>query len=49
MIQPWNDWEDYLAGLYENRPVREEMVQSSVTLLSDSDQFYEVALEMLAE
>src|ERR1017187_4124550 len=49
MTQPWNDWEDYLAGLYENRPVREEMVKSSVSLLSDSEQFYEVALEMLEE
>jgi|ERR1035441_1312447 hypothetical protein len=49
MLNPWDNWNDYLAGLYENRPVEIEKVSQSVQLLSNPDEFFEVALEMVRE
>ena len=49
MLNPWDDWDDYLAGLYEKRPIEDSKVASSVALLSDPDQFFEVAREMVRE
>jgi hypothetical protein len=45
---PWDDWEDFKAGLYEHRfsPVQ---VYESVQLLSDPDEFAETAREMIRE
>ena len=46
--RPWDDWEDYTAGLYQHWiPLRAGMVQDSVRLLSDPDRFAETAREMI--
>ncbi len=48
-LNPWDEWEDYQAGLYEKRPVDESKITDSVELLSNPDEFYEVAREMIRE
>lgn len=45
---PWDEWEDYAAGMYEPT-VRDETVQLSAQLLSNPDAFMEAAREMLRE
>jgi hypothetical protein len=48
--RPWDDWEDYTAGLYQHvLPVRAGKVQDSIRLLSDQDRFAEAAREMIRE
>lgn len=45
-ILPWAEWEDFQAGMYapEFTP---EHVQAAAALLSDPDEFFEVAREMV--
>lgn len=46
----WVTWEDWQAGLYSSITEPDDRnVQSSVALLSDPDQFLEVAREMARE
>ena len=46
--RPWDNWEDYAAGLYQHwMPLRPGKVQDSIRLLSDADRFAETAREML--
>lgn len=47
MIAPWNDWEDWQNGLYATRPIRVSKSWESIRLLSDPDEFREVAREMV--
>lgn len=47
-LAPWHSWEDYRHGLYVVAYNWED-VTNSVALLSDPDQFREVALEMVRE
>ena len=49
MTNPWIEWEDFQAGLYENRPAQDDLIDNSETLLSDPDEFFEVANEMIRE
>ena len=45
----WNNWEDFQAGLYENRQSLKDKVQMSFELLGSPDEFFEVANEMIRE
>ena len=48
--QLWNEWEDYQAGLYRSQgAIRPEKFVASLSLLSDGEQFSEVAREMIRE
>ena len=47
--EPWHHWEDWRNGLYLRAPIDGERVVLSVELLSDPDQFLEVAHEMVRE
>jgi len=44
--QPWDNWEDYAAGLY-GRSFRPGAILDSVRLLSSADEFAETAREMI--
>ncbi len=46
LSMPWSEWEDYLQGMYRSAWTPES-VDASRSLLTDPDQFYEVAREML--
>lgn len=46
MTRPWDDWEDYAAGMYQSHLVAGR-VQESVRLLSDPDRFEKAAWEMV--
>lgn len=43
----WDDWEDWLAGMYE--PTNSEDWLAAARLLRDPDQFREAAREMIRE
>ena len=45
-IRPWDNWEDYAAGLYQHRLIPGR-VQESVRLLSDPARFEEAGWEMI--
>ena len=45
--QPWDEWEDFAAGLYGRGVPRYGMTLDSVRLLSDADEFNETAREMI--
>lgn len=47
-MRPWDNWEDWRAGLYQTLHTIEH-VNDSATLLCDPDAFYETALEMVRE
>lgn len=46
-MEPWVEWEDWQAGMYRRRQADPEKVRMSALLLSDPNQFLEVAHEMI--
>jgi hypothetical protein len=46
-LWPWSTWEDWAAGLYEQRPALLAMIADSERLLGNSDAFRETAREMM--
>ena len=48
LMTPWNEWEDYAAGLYTTR-AWQAMSKESVLLLTSPEGFWECALEMVRE
>tara|TARA_R110000868_G_scaffold92651_1_gene257004 strand:- start:1278 stop:1646 length:369 start_codon:yes stop_codon:yes gene_type:complete len=45
-MNPWESWEDWLAGLYKSRLDAEKVIEAQ-TLLSSAEQFDEAAREMI--
>lgn len=43
---PWDEWEDFTAGLY-SEGIHHDQIPTAADLLRDPDQFREAAIEML--
>ena len=46
---PWTEWEDWQNGMYTHRALDPDLVERCRVLLSDPDQFLDVAREMVRE